>query len=139
MLILFLVTSLVTHFESFKLFKNSVQLHWKRLIRPAMRLELVMACKHQCENGQIYLFKTLTILDQKITFLSLPGLSPGSHFQFTLKAVYNPASLDKGISITFMVLPASKTSSHIHVHVLHANFFTRYIVLCKKCNNSTIY
>ena len=117
MLVLFLVTSLVTKFETFKQFQNSVHLHWKRLTHPAMRLEVIGTSKYQCQNGQVYLGKSMTVLDPEKTFLAFPGISPGSQFQFTLKAVYNPASLDKGISITYMVLPASKTSSHIHVNV----------------------
>ena len=112
---LFLATSVVTGFENFKQFNNSFQLHWKRLTHPAIRLELVLTCKYQYENGQICTLKSMTVLNPEETFFTLPGLPPGSQVQFTLKAVYNPASLDKGISITYMVLPASKTPSHLRV------------------------
>ena len=117
MLVLFSATSLVTDFENFKQFDNSVQAHWKGLSQPAMRLELLVTSKYHCENGQVYRVKAMAVLDPKETVFTLTGLAPGSQFQFTLKAVYNPASLDKGISVTYMVLPSSKTSSHIHVHV----------------------
>ena len=83
-----------------------------------MRLEIVATCKYDCENGQIYLVNE-TILAPKETSFTLTGLVPGSECEFTLKAVYNPASIDKGISATYMVLPTSKTSSHISTFVIY--------------------
>ena len=74
-----------------------------------MRLEIVATCKYNCENGRIYLVNE-TVLPPNETSFTLTSLVPGSKCEFTLKAVYNPASMDKGISVIYMVLPASKTS-----------------------------
>ena len=119
-----LVTPLVTQFEDFKSFNDSTQACWRETVHPATRLEIVATCKHDCENGRIYLVNK-TVLDPKATSFTLTGIMPGSQCQFTLKAVYNPASynLDKGISATYMVLPKSRTSSHMHVSC--KNIFTR--------------
>ena len=81
-----------------------------------MRLEIVATCKYDCENGQIYLVNQ-TLLGPMETTFTLTDLAPGSECEFTFKAVFNPASIDKGISVTYMVLPASKTSYYIHVYV----------------------
>ena len=112
----YLVTSMVTKLKVFKCFEYSIEVHWKEILLTAMRLEVVATCKYvyDCENGRIYLEKT-TVLAPNATSFTLTGLAPGSQCEFTLKAVYNPASIDKGISVTSMALPASKTFSHIHV------------------------
>ena len=87
-----------------------------------MKLEIVATCKYDCEKGQTYLLNE-TVLAPNETSFTLTGLVPGSLCEFTLKAVYNPASIDKGISVTYMVLPASKTSSHILVYnMISQNF-----------------
>ena len=106
----YLATDLVTHFEEFKRFKNSIQACWIEISLTAVRLELVATCKYNCETGQIYLVNK-TVLAPKETSFTLTGLVPGSQCEFTLKVVLNPASIDKGISVTYMVLPASKASS----------------------------
>ena len=126
MCLLHLVTSLVTHFHGYKRFDNSIQVCWKKIGVTAVRLEIVATCKYDCENGHIYLVNK-TVLAPKETSFTLTGLVPGSQCEFTLKAVYNPASMDKGISVTHMVLPASKTSSHIQMFNTHI-----YIVLFMK-------
>ena len=120
----YLVTSLVTHFQGFKRFNNSIQAYWKETLYPAMSLEIVATCKYNCENAMTYLVNK-TVLAPNETSFTLTGLVPGSLCEFTLKAVYNPASIDKGISVTYMVLPASKTFSHRHVSC-------SYIILIKK-------
>ena len=79
-----------------------------------MRLEILVKCKYNCENGEIYLVNK-TVLASSETSFTLTGLVPGSQCEFTLKAVYNPTNMDQGISVAYMVLPASKTSSHISV------------------------
>ena len=79
-----------------------------------MRLEIVATCKYACEIGGIYLVNKTALAPNETSFI-LAGLVPGSQCKFTLKAVYNPASIDRGISVTYTVLPASKTSSHIYV------------------------
>ena len=113
MCFLYLVTSFVTEFEEFKRFNNSIQASWKETVHPAMRLEIVATCKYNFENGRIYLVNK-TVLAPNETSFTLTGLVPGSQCEFTLKAVFNPASSDKGINVTYMVLPASKRSLHIH-------------------------
>ena len=40
--------------------------------------------------------------------LTLPSLLPGSHCVFTLHAIYNPASIDNGITRTVFTLRSSK-------------------------------
>ena len=104
------VTSLVTHFEEFKRFNNSIEAHWKELLHPAMRLEIEAICKYTCDcsSGHLYLVNKI-ILPPNETSYTFTGLAPGSHCDFTLKAVCNPASIDNGISIAYIVLPASKT------------------------------
>ena len=114
MFLLYLATSLVTHFEDFKRFNNSIQACWRKTFYPALRLEIGATCKYNCKNGRVYLVNK-TVLAPNQTSFTLTDLVPGSQCEFTLKAVYNPASIDKGISDTYMVLPASKTSSHISV------------------------
>ena len=112
---LYLGTSLVTEFKDFKRFNNSIQACWKKTVYPAMRLEIVVTCKYNCENGQKYRVNKSFLAPDETSF-TLADLVPGSQCKFTLKAVYNPASMDKGISVTYLVLPASKTSSHISVY-----------------------
>ena len=111
MCLLYLATSLVTHFEDFKRFNNSIQVCWKATLHPAMKVEIVATCKYDCENGRIYLVNKTVVAPKETTF-TFTGLLPGSQCEFTLKVVYNPASIDKGIHVTYMVLPASKTWSH---------------------------
>ena len=72
-----------------------------------MKLEITATCKYNCINGQIY-FVNKTVLSPDETSFTFTGLAPGSQCDFTLKAVYNPASIDNGISVTYTVLPASK-------------------------------
>ena len=127
MCLLYLVTSLVTHFHEFKRFDNSIQIRWKKICVTAMRLEIVATCKYDCENGQIYLVNK-TVLAPSETSFTLTGLVPGSQCQFTLKAVYNPASMDKGISLPCMVLPASKTFSRTCLIQAHVNSFIYEII-----------
>ena len=112
---LYLATSLVTEFKDFKRFNNSLQAFWKKTVHPAMRLEIVVKCKYNCENSEVYRVNEAALGPNETSF-TLADLVPGSQCKFTLKAVYNPASMDKGISVTYLVLPASKTSSHISVY-----------------------
>ena len=63
---------------------------------------------YNCSNSQIYL-ESKEIIAPNETSFTFGGLAPGSQCDFTLKAVYNPASLDNGISVAYMVLPASKS------------------------------
>ena len=114
MCLLYLATSLITDFKEFRRFNNSIQACWKETFRPAMRLEIVAICKYNCENGKKNLVKKVILAPSQTSF-TFTDLAPGSKCQFTLKTVYNPASIDEGISVTYMVLPASKTSSHMHV------------------------
>ena len=72
-----------------------------------MKLEITATCKYDCIDGQIYL-SNKTVLAPNETSFTFTGLAPGSQCDFTLKAVYNPASIDDGITVTYMVLPASK-------------------------------
>ena len=109
-----LVTSLVTKFEEFNFFSKCIQARWKQILHPAMRLEIAATCKYACEGGRIYLAKKIFLARIETSF-TLTDLAPGSLCEFTLKAVYNPASIDKGISVTSKVLPASMTASHTHV------------------------
>ena len=109
----YLVTSLVTRFEEFKRFEKALCARWKEIVFPSLRLEIEAVCKYDCENGRIY-HVNKTVLAPNETSFTLTGLVPGSQCKFTLKAVFNPASIDKGISVTYMVLPASKKFSHIH-------------------------
>ena len=112
MCLLYLATSLVTHFEEFKRFNNSIQACWKETVYPAMKVEIVATCKYNCDNGRIYLVNKNVLAPTETSF-TLTDLVPGSQCSFTLKMVFNPASIDKGINVTYMVLPASKTCSHI--------------------------
>ena len=114
MCLIHLVTSLVTHFEEFRRFNDSIEACWQKISHPAMRLEIVATCKYDCNDGLIYLVNK-TVLAPNETSFTLTGLVPGSMCGFTLKAVFNPASIDKGINVTYTVLPASKTFSQIHV------------------------
>ena len=86
----YLATALVTNFEEFKRFNNSIQARWIGISHTAMRLELVATCKYNCEAGQIYLVNK-TVLAPKETSFTLTGLVPGSKCEFNLKAVLNPA------------------------------------------------
>ena len=72
-----------------------------------MKFEITATCKYGCINGQIYLINK-TVLPPTETSFTFNGLAPGSQCDFTLKAVYNPASIDDGITVTYMALPASK-------------------------------
>ena len=72
-----------------------------------MKLEITAVCKYNCFNGEIYLVNK-TALPLNETSFTFTGLAPGSVCDFILKAMYNPASLDDGISVSYIVLPASK-------------------------------
>ena len=114
MCFLYLVTSLVTRFEEFKCFENALCARWTEIVFLSLRLEIEAICKYDCENGRVYLVNK-TVLAPYETSFTLTDLVPGSQCKFTLKAVFNPASIDKGISVTHRVLPSSKKSSHINV------------------------
>ena len=91
----------------FNRFYGSIQARWNELYFPALKLEITATCKYEC-NGVIYLVNK-TVLPPNATSFTFTGLAPGSECDFTLKAVYNPASIDEGISVTYMVLPMSKS------------------------------
>ena len=99
-------TSLVTQYHEFKRFNNCIQAFWQKLQYPAMKIEINVKCIYS--NGEIY-FTVKIILPPNETSFTFTGLQPGSQCEFILKAVYNPASLDNGISVSYMVLPARKT------------------------------
>ena len=104
---LYIVTSKVTVFRVFERFNNSIQARWKKCTYPAMRMEITATCMYNCINGRIYLVNK-TVLPPNATSFTFTGLAPGTKCDFTLKAVYNPASIDDGISVTHIVLPSSK-------------------------------
>ena len=81
-----------------------------------MKLEITATCKYNCINSQIY-FVNQTVLSPDETSFTFTGLAPGSQCDFTLKAVYNPASIDNGLSVTYTVLPTSKTLSFKHIYM----------------------
>ena len=117
-------TSKVTNFKTFKRYGNSIQAHWRELAYPAMKLEITATCKYDCDNGQIYLVNK-TVLPPNETSITFTGLAPGSQCHFMLKATYNPASFDDGISVPYMVLPASKMFTfHTKSNSLYALLFT---------------
>lgn len=100
-------TSYVTSFQEFKRFPNLIQARWKKLDYPAKKLVITATCKYDCSNSQIYLSRKELLTSNETTY-TFTGLAHGSLCDFTLKAVYNPATLDKGITVTYLVLPASK-------------------------------
>ena len=72
-----------------------------------MKIVLAIQCKYFCSSDYYHLDKTT--LSSNDTSFTFTGLAPGTKCDFTLKAVYNPASIDDGIQATSMTLPASKT------------------------------
>ena len=108
------VTSWITSFLPFERFGNSIQANWKEPVHHPFKLVITVTCKYGCINGQIYLVRK-NVLPPNQTSVTFTGLVPGSECDFTLKAVYNPASIDSGISVTYMILPASKTLPFVHL------------------------
>ena len=108
---------MVTEFKEFQRFNNSIQACWKKIVHPPFKLEITATCKYDCTNDQIYLVNK-TVLPPNETSFTFTGLVPGSVCDFTLKAVYNPASLDKGISATYMVLSASKILFYTMAYII---------------------
>ena len=99
-------TSKMTEFQEFRRFNNSIQVRWKEPeYRPTL-YELALVCKYDY-NDQINLMDKFTLLPQETT-LTLTGLPASSECTFTLKAVYNPASIDAGISVSYSTLSPSK-------------------------------
>ena len=95
----------MTKFEEFHHFENSIRAQWKKPHYSPMKWEIIATCKYEC-NDQIYLVNKTVLLPIETT-LTFFGLASGSQCDFTLKAVYNPASIDEGISVPYMILPAS--------------------------------
>ena len=100
---------MVTDFEEFKRFDNNIQARWREIVHPPMTQEIVAICKYVCDcsNAHIYLVNK-AVLHPNETSYTFTGLAPGSQCDFTLRVVYNPASIDDGISVAYLVLPASK-------------------------------
>ena len=101
----------------FHRFYKSIQASWSELYFPALKLEITATCKYEC-NGAIYLVNK-TVLPPNVTSFTFTGLAPGSECDFTLKAVYNPASIDEGISVTYMVLPLSKSLTRTSLYTFY--------------------
>ena len=100
----------MTSFNEFKRFPYCIQARWEQLSYPATEVVITATCKYMygCRNSKVYLERKVILAPNQTSF-TFTDLAPGSLCDFTLKAVYNPASLDNGISVPYMVLPASKT------------------------------
>ena len=103
---MFAATSRMTAFEEFKRLDNSIEVHWKELQYSAAKLELAVICKYDY-NEEINLIDKFSLPPHE-TSLVFSGLPPSSECTFTLKAVYNPASIDAGISVSYSTMPPSK-------------------------------
>ena len=96
----------MTDFEEFKRFNNSLQAFWKIPTYIADHFQLSLQCKYVCKNN--YHLRDEVVLRSNVTSFTFSGLAPGIQCDFTLKAVYNPASIDGGIQVSYLTLPASK-------------------------------
>ena len=103
---MFAATSIVTEFEEFEHLKNSLEVRWKELKHSATKLELAVICKH--DSNEETNFKDKISLATNETSYTFKDLPKSSECTFTLKAVYNPASIDAGISVSYSTIPPSK-------------------------------
>ena len=92
----------MTSFEEFNRFNNSIEAKWRSLRYPAMMLILAFQCKYFCSKD--FYLTDLRVLPPAVTSLNVTDLAPGTICEFTLKAIYNPASTDDGIKVTYMTL-----------------------------------
>ena len=99
-------TSLMTKFEGYTSSNDLIQAIWRKPVYLPTHFELSVKCRQEC-NDEIYLSMKL-ILRPNTTTQTVSGLVPRSQCCFTLKAVYNPASIDKGIKRTFTNSPSGK-------------------------------
>ena len=104
-------TSLMTSFQEFTRAERSIQACWKELIYPATKLELSILCKYDCSDE--ICFPGKTVLSPYETSFTFTGLVPGSQCDFTLKTIYNQASIDDGIQVPYMILTESKRHMHV--------------------------
>ena len=102
----FSATAYMTKFKEFKRFNNSLQAFWKFPKYVPDHFQLSIQCKYICKRS--YDFYDKAVLPPSETTFTFSGLAPGSQCDFTLKAVYNPASIDHGIQVSYLTLPSSK-------------------------------
>ena len=99
-------TARVTQFEGFKRLSNSLEAFWKLPYFPVHHFQLSLQCKYICKTDYDY-YNEVNLLGNITSFL-FSGLAPGIQCDVTLKAVYNPASIDGGIHVSYVTLPASE-------------------------------
>ena len=103
----------MTKFEEFRQWNNFIEVRWKELEYPATKLELGVICKYDY-NERVNLVAKIPLLPTETSFV-FNGLPANSECTFTLKAVYNPASIDAGISVSYSTRPPSKYCACTHV------------------------
>ena len=106
LLTLFEATATMTQFKGFERSSNSLEAFWKSPYFPVHHFQLSIQCKYICNKD--YHYDNEVILLGNITSFLFSGLAHGVQCDVTLKAVYNPASIDGGIHVSYVTLPASE-------------------------------
>ena len=87
-----------------------VKLTWNHPDYDPERYELHYSCRLQSEQ-YYYISSRMNSQKSTSTFARVSGLLPGSHCLLTLVAVYNPASIDPGVTVVTKTLESSTAKS----------------------------
>ena len=107
----------MTQFEPFERLSSSLEAFWKSPIYPVDHFQLSLQCKYICKSD--YHYHKKVILPWFQTSFLFSGLAHGIQCDATLKAVYNPASIDGGIHVSYVTLPASEKRLTTKCNCIH--------------------
>ena len=85
---------------------NEIKVSWTSPEFKPYFYQLTTSCKLTCDARTYYL--TEVMIDSHVSVRTVPNLLPASTCIIKLIAIYNPASLDPGITLSASTLCASK-------------------------------
>ena len=97
---------MMTQFGVFEHLDNSIEVVWKSPDFPADHFRLFLQCKYICKSDYHYHRNVILPYNQKSFLFS--GIGHGIQCDVTLKAIYNPASIDDGLHVSYVTRPASE-------------------------------
>ena len=102
-------TSLLIKSFSVKYESHSMQMMWLKPYLLPTGYRLLLSCKN-VTSDQIYTEKEQYLISDDV-FVFTYGIYPNSRCETNFLAMYNPASIDRGISRTILTSPASEYST----------------------------
>ena len=105
-------TALMIHYLSITTTTDTVTVRWNKPEFLPESYHRTISCKHANEKNA-YLQESINISSTKTEDI-IPNLRPGSHCELRFFAVYNPASLDDGLS--YMINTKEQGEKHMHAH-----------------------